>query len=102
MNLIWLLLRASWLNVALAVLTGLISGGSSARLIALINSATSGNWSDNLVWYFVGLALVALLTGAISQFLLIDLAQEAIYKLRLRLSQRILSAPLRQLEELGS
>ena len=102
MGLIWLLLRASWLNVAIAVLTGLVSGGSSARLIALINRAVSGNSSADLVWYFVGLALVALLTGTISQFLLIDLAQAAIYKLRLRLSQGILSAPLRQLEELGA
>ncbi len=102
MNLIWLLLQASWLNVLIAVLTGLVSGGSSARLIALINRATSGNSTDNLVWYFLGLALVALLTGVISQFLLIDLAQEAVYNLRLRLSQGILSAPLRQLEELGA
>ncbi len=76
--------------------------GSSARLIALINRATSSNSSAHLVWYFVGLAFVALLTGTISQFLLIDLAQAAIYKLRLRLSQGILSAPLRQLEELGA
>ncbi len=102
MQVIWLLIRASWLSVALAVLTGLISGSCSARLIALINTAISGNSTENLVWYFVGLALVALIAGTISQFLLIDLAQNAVYKLRLRLSQGILSAPLRQLEELGA
>ena len=81
MNLIWLLLRASWLNVAIAVLTGLISGGCSARLIALINSAIGGT-TDNLVWSFVGLVLVVLVTSVISQVLLIRLAQEAIYSLR--------------------
>lgn len=102
MNIIWFLLQASWLNVAIAILTGLVSGGCSASLIALINRAISGNSTNNLVWYFVALALIALLTGVISQFLLIDLAQEAVYKLRLRLSQRILSAPLRQLEDLGA
>lgn len=102
MNVIWLLVKASRLSVAIAVLTGLISGGCSARLISLINTATSGNETDNLVWYFIGLALVAMLTGIISQFLLIDLAQDAVYKLRLRLSQLILSAPLKQLEELGA
>jgi len=102
MNIIWLLLQASGLSVALAVLTGLLSGGCSARLITLVNSAVSNNSTANLVWYFAGLALVALLTGTISQFLLIDLAQDAVYKLRLRLSQGILSAPLRQLEELGA
>lgn len=102
MNVIWLLVKASSLNVANAVLTGLISGGCSARLIVLINTAISGNSTENLMWYFVGLALVAMLTGVISQFLLIDLAQGAVYKLRLRLSNLILSAPLRQLEELGA
>lgn len=102
MNIIWFLLQASWLNVAIAIFTGLVSGGCSASLIALINHAISGNSTDNLVWYFVALALVALLMGVISQFLLIDLAQQAVYQLRLRLSQRILSAPLRQLEDLGA
>lgn len=102
MNVIWLLLQTSWLNVAIAVLTGLVSGGCSARLIALINSAISGNSTDQLVWYFVGLALVTLLTGVMSQFLLIILAQDAVFKLRLRLSQGILCSPLRHLEELGA
>ena len=87
------------LNVAIAVLTGLISGSCSARLIALVNTAIALNSTQNLVWYFAGLAL---LTGTISQFLLIDLAQNAVYQLRLRLSQEIVSAPLRQLETLGA
>lgn len=101
MNLIWLLLRASWLNVAVAVLTGLISGGCSARLIALINSAVSGA-TDNILWYFVGLGLIIFFTTIISQFFLIELAQSAVYSLRLRLSGAILSSPLRHLEELGA
>ncbi|MUL37526.1 hypothetical protein [Gloeocapsopsis dulcis] len=65
MNLIWLLLRASRVNVAIAVLTGLISGGCSARLIALINSAVNNQSTDNLLWYFVGLALIVLFASVI-------------------------------------
>ncbi|WP_341731087.1 cyclic peptide export ABC transporter [Microcoleus sp. EPA2] len=102
MNVIWLLLKASWLNVSIALLTGLISGACSAQLIATINRAVSGNSTDNLVWYFAGLAFLALITGVISQFLLIYLSQEAVYKLRLSLSRGILSSPLRQLEQLGA
>ena len=45
--------------------------------------------------------MLALVTGAISQFVLIDLAQDSVYQLRMRLSQRILSSPLQQLEALG-
>ena len=101
MGIIWLLIKASWLSVSLAILAGLISGGSSARLIALINTAISQNEPQGLVAPFIGLALFALLTGSLSQFLLIDLAQDSVYQLRLRLSQRILSAPLQQLEHLG-
>ncbi|MEG4285845.1 cyclic peptide export ABC transporter [Microcoleus sp. A006_D1] len=102
MNVIWLLLKASWVNVSIAILTGLISGGCSAQLIALINRAISDNSNQNLVWYFAGLAVLALVTGVISQFLLIYLSQEAVYNLRLSLSRGILSSPLRHLEELGA
>jgi len=102
MNVIWLLLKASWLNVSIAIFTGLISGGSSAMLIALINRAISDNSNGNLVWYFAGLAILALLSGFVSQFLLIYLSQEAVYNLRLSLSRGILSTPLRNLEELGA
>ncbi|MEG4275629.1 MULTISPECIES: cyclic peptide export ABC transporter [unclassified Microcoleus] len=102
MNVIWLLLKASWLNVSIAILTGLISGGCSAMLIALINRAISDNSNQNLAWYFAGLAVLALVAGIISQFLLIYLSQEAVYNLRLSLSRGILSTPLRNLEELGA
>ena len=102
MNVIWLLLKASWLNVSIAIFTGLVSGGSSAMLIALINRAISDNSNASLVWYFAGLAILALLSGFVSQFLLIYLSQESVYNLRLSLSRGILSTPLRNLEELGA
>jgi putative pyoverdin transport system ATP-binding/permease protein len=78
MNVIWLLLKASWLNVSIAIFTGLISGGSSAMLIALINRAISDNSNASLVWYFGGLAILALLSGFVSQFLLIYLKKQFI------------------------
>lgn len=102
MNLIWLLLRASRIQVAIAILTGLISGGTSARLIALINSAVSGNYTQDLATQFPILALVVLVSSIVSQVLLIKLSQNAVYKLRLGLSDGILYSPLRHLEELGA
>lgn len=102
MSVIWLLLKASWLNVSIAIFTGLISGGCSAMLISLINRAVNDNSNGNLVWYFAGLAILALLSGFVSQFLLIYLSQESVYNLRLSLSRGILSSPLRNLEELGA
>ncbi|MEM7770643.1 MAG: cyclic peptide export ABC transporter [Cyanobacteria bacterium P01_A01_bin.37] len=102
MAIIWLLMRASWLSVTVAILTGIISGGCSAQLIALINTAITQRAPQSLIVPFAGLTLMVLVTGSLSQFLLIDLAQDSIYELRLLLSQRILAAPLRQLEQVGS
>ncbi|NJL79303.1 MAG: cyclic peptide export ABC transporter [Richelia sp. RM2_1_2] len=106
MNLIWLLLKASWLQVAIAILTGLISGGTTARLIALINKAISEGFQSsdslsNLGWQFPILALIVVVNSIISQVLLINLSQEAVYQLRLRLSRGILAAQLQHLEKLG-
>lgn len=102
MNLIWLLLKASWLQVAIAIFTGLVSGACTARLIALINSAVTSSVTSDVVWSFAGLASSVLINSIIAQVLLINLSQDAVYKLRLSLSKGILSSPLRHLEELGA
>ena len=101
MGIIWLLIKASWGSVTMAILAGIISGGCSARLIALINTAIEQNAPYSLITPFVGLTILVLVSGSFSQFLLIDLAQDSVYQLRLSLSRRILAAPLRQLERLG-
>lgn len=74
MDIIWLLLRSSWMSMVVAVVAGLASGISSASLIALINTAIEQRAPRSLILPFAGLALLALVTGAISQFLLIDFA----------------------------
>lgn len=104
MSLLGFLLRASWVNVVIAAITGSISGGCSAFLIAFINNTISSNKpsTTQLIWGFIGLGFVTLLTSIISQFVLVSLSQEAVYKLRLRLSGLILGCPLRHLEELGA
>ncbi|MGD1875069.1 MAG: cyclic peptide export ABC transporter [Mastigocoleus sp.] len=109
MNLIWLLLRASWIQVAIAILTGLISGITTARIIALINATVatvSGNsqfsQTDNSVFYFIAFVVVVLINSVISQVLLINLSQDAVYRLRLQLSRGILASELRHLESLGA
>jgi len=103
MNLIHLLLRTSWLTIALAVSTGFLSGISRTGLIALLNSALTGGKPivGLLVWSFVGLCLLLLVTNIASQVLLARLCEGTIFNLRMFLSDRILVSPLRQLEEIG-
>ncbi|KYC41436.1 ABC transporter ATP-binding protein [Scytonema hofmannii PCC 7110] len=105
MRLISFLLRSSWGMVTLAIVTGFLSGGSNASLIALISSAASNNANSRLaivIWGFVGLALIALITSVISQMLLIRISQNAIFQLRMRLSNQILTSELNHLEQLGN
>lgn len=103
MNLIYFLLRSSWGMVAIATVTGLLSGSSSACLIALVSIAGSRhNNASLIIWSFVGLAIVALITSIISQVVLIRLSQAAVFQLRMRLSRQILSSELSHLEELGT
>jgi len=101
MNLIWLLLQASWLNISMTIFAALVSGGASARLIALINSATNAHSTSKLLWDFLGTIPVAFFASVVSQILLAKLAQETIYILRLSLSRGILDSPLLHLEQLG-
>ncbi len=105
MNLIYFLLRSAWGKVAISIVTGLLSGASSACLIALIGSAASPTATSRLTsiaWGFVGLVIVALITSVVSQIMLTRLSQNAIFQLRMRLSQQILSSELSHLERLGN
>lgn len=105
MNLIYFLLRSSWGMVAIAIVTGFLSGGSSAGLIALISRAVGDSASSSLTsiaWGFAGLAIVALITSIICRVMLIRLSQDAVFQLQMRLSRQILSSELSHLEQLGT
>ncbi|MEH2363298.1 ATP-binding cassette domain-containing protein [Nostoc sp.] len=101
MRFIRFLWEISWRSILIATITGLISGGSNAMLISLINRAVSQASLPNALLYFAALGLCTLFTSTIAQFMLINLSQNAIYQLRVRLGQNILSSPLEHLERLG-
>ena len=91
--------------VAIAILTGFLSGGSTAGLIAFISRSLIQEKIHSLTeiaWVFIGLALVALATSIISQIMLIQLAQQAVFRLRLSLSRQILASELAHLEQMGA
>ncbi|MBW4578870.1 MAG: cyclic peptide export ABC transporter [Tildeniella nuda ZEHNDER 1965/U140] len=105
MSLIVFLLHSSWWMVTIAILTGFVSGGSTASLIALISRSLSQGSLHSLTtiaWVFVGLSLIALVTSVLSQLMLIQLAQQAVFQLRLTLSRQILNSELAHLEKLGA
>ena len=103
MNLIRFLLTSSWITLSLAVLAGLISGACNAGIIALINRVLNqnNNFTSAIAWGFAGLCLLQFMLNLTAEALLIRNSQDAVSKLRLYLSQRILASPLRQLESTG-
>ncbi|WP_067651365.1 ATP-binding cassette domain-containing protein [Nocardia harenae] len=103
MQLIRFLISISWVRIAGVVASGLVAGAANTYLVTLINAVVSpGPRPDDLLPRFVLTGVVLLVSGLISQILLIRLAQEAIYRLRADLSGGVVAAPLEHLERLGS
>lgn len=92
------------LAVVMIVVTGFLSGVASTAIIALINGGLSSasNPAPPLAWTFLALVIALPLSRFISSVLLVRVSQGAFHELRMNLSRRILSAPLRQLEQYGS
>jgi putative ATP-binding cassette transporter len=103
MTLISFILRSSWQAVAIALITGLLSGGFSAGLLVIITLAVtnSSQAAYGLGFAFVGLGLLALITSMVSRIVLVGFSQTAVFALQLRLSRQILATDLRRLETIG-
>lgn len=105
MNLVKFLFRSSRRLMLTALVIGLLSGSSSAGLIALISYAIA-NFSVTpplyLIVGFMGLALTALFTSWLVRVILIRLSTEAVFQLQMSLSRQILASELTYLEQTGS
>lgn len=104
MKLLFFLLRVSRGMVVLAIVCGLISGASSAGLLALIGASLAKDKYPltTLVWGFAALCLITPAARFASDILLCRLGYNAVFDMRMRLSRQVLASPLRRLEEIGS
>jgi putative ATP-binding cassette transporter len=104
MTLLRFLVRYSPVMVVWTSAAALLSGACSAGLIALINSALNRHGAPGaaLVIAFAALGLGRILTNALAQVTLAHFSQATTARLRLDLVGKILSVPLRQIEELGA
>jgi putative ATP-binding cassette transporter len=94
----------SRLVLAMSSLAGIAGGLASTVLIALTATILNRTGSPPALYAGAFLGLCALLPASrfLSQLLLLNLLQRALLALRVRLSQRVLAAPLSQLESLGA
>jgi putative pyoverdin transport system ATP-binding/permease protein len=104
MGLFGYLLRSSRRTFLLAIAAGVVSGGSGAAFIAVVNQALGRDSGApaGLVWGFSGLCLATIATRFLSQTLLFRLSQGVIHRLRRSLIDAILAAPLRGVERIGT
>lgn len=97
------LVAVSWRGIIAAVIAGLIGGAANAYLVTLINRVVAPGPHPPVSWItFAITAAVVLVTGLVSQILLIRLAQDAIYRLRATLGAGVTAAPMEHLERLGT
>jgi putative ATP-binding cassette transporter len=89
---------------ALAVISGAIGGLAVTGLLALFNAVLNDsiNPSAGLVLGFFALCFLMPLIRLGSEMMIIHLSVQVTYDLRMNLCRRILSAPLRGLEEIGT
>lgn len=102
---LWLAFGGSKPVLALSIASGLLAGGSSASLVAIVNRTLSSGETavgETTPVLFLGLCLLALFSTSLSVTLLARIGQENQYRLRMSLARRILSAPVRQLESCGA
>jgi len=83
---------------------GLLSGASSASLIAVINFALKDFTllKAQQMWSFISLCCLLFFTSTTSLVLVTRLTQKLVFDFQIDLTQRILTCPLRHLETIGS
>ncbi len=90
--------------LAISSLAGVAGGFASTVLIALTAAILNRGGSPPPLYAgaFLGLCALLPVSRFLSQLLLLHVSQRALLALRVRLSQRVLAAPLSQLESLGA
>ncbi|MFK3774289.1 cyclic peptide export ABC transporter [Pseudomonas sp. NPDC089406] len=98
------LLRPFWPVVALSVLLGMVGGISVTTLLATINAAlhSEQGLTQGVVLGFAGLCLLALLSTICSDIGTNHVGQHIIARLRKTLGEKVLAAPIEQIERYRS
>ncbi len=96
------LLRHSRKLLVFYLLTSAITGFSIVGLLALINATLAGRADrTTLLWSFLGFCLLFVCARTCAELMLAYLGEGTIASMRMHLAERVLAAPLRQLEEIG-
>ncbi|BAP43373.1 cyclic peptide transporter [Pseudomonas sp. StFLB209] len=94
------LLKPFWPVVALSIALGMLGGLSITALLATINSVlhSDSGMSQGIVLGFAGLCLLALFSSILSDIGSNYVGQNVIARLRKTLGEKVMSAPIEQIE----
>jgi putative ATP-binding cassette transporter len=101
MNLLKFVYKISGKTIIFATLFGIASGLANTALIQTINKQLFGE-TNSLVILFLAFCTLMLVTRIASQLLLLRISQDAVSDLQIMISERIIAAPLKNVEALGS
>ncbi|MGY2440875.1 cyclic peptide export ABC transporter [Pseudomonas sp. SDO52101_S400] len=98
------LLKPYWLVVMISIMLGMVGGLSVTALLATINDALNANGSPSLgvLASFAGLCALALLSSILSDIGTNHVGQHIIAGLRKSLGEKVLLAPIEQIERFRS
>lgn len=104
MKLLAILLRTSWRMTALSAFIGGVSGIVSVAVMAAILHAAADPYRSaaGTILLFAAFCLITLATQFISQAIVSRLTQHSMLELQMGLCRRLLAAPVKQIEEIGS
>ncbi|MCE5979238.1 cyclic peptide export ABC transporter [Pseudomonas sp. JR33AA] len=98
------LLKPFWPIVLVSILLGILGGFSVTTLLATINRAlnSEAGLTHGVLWLFASLCVLTLLSSIFSDMGTNFVGQKIIAKLRKELGEKVLSAPIEQIERYRS
>jgi putative pyoverdin transport system ATP-binding/permease protein len=105
MKIFGFLLRFSPTVVLVSIFFGIVSGASHIGILAFIGATLTKDSRfspETTFWGLIGLCALMPITRLASELVLNHVGQGAVLNLRMQLSRKILDAPMRHLETIGS
>jgi putative ATP-binding cassette transporter len=97
------LFRSCKRDILLVAGLGILGGGSSAAIVAVVNSYLHGPTEGILLpAAFAAAVVIRVATGLLSNVILLHMTQNNILRICDALCRRVIEAPLRRIEELGA
>nr|WP_162303246.1 cyclic peptide export ABC transporter [Pantoea allii] len=104
MKLLAYLYRQEPVRFLFSIIFGILSGLSGAGLVNIISHSVVNSESKTLLLMlqFFGLCFIYMISKTASEVIIMKLTQQAVFKMRVDLSRKLLYTPYKQIQKMGS